>query len=81
MASFKRRRDKYHAHFDKDYFFQRKKLQEDAPLKKTDFEEVEAVMSKVLNRYSEAYDATAYRLRAGNVNDLAHLLDRVRDDS
>jgi HEPN superfamily AbiU2-like protein len=78
LSSFKVRRDKFHAHFDEDYFFQRDKLQQDAPLRWSDLEELEAVMDKVLNRYSEAYDATGYVLKVANIRDLVHLLDRVR---
>jgi len=61
LRSFKLRRDKFHAHFDKDYFFDRKKLSEDAPLKWSDLEEVVDVMKDIINRYSAAYDGNLYQ--------------------
>lgn len=51
----------------------------DAPLKWSDLEEIEKVLGQILNRYSLAYDATSYTLKLGNIRDLHHLLDRVRD--
>lgn len=81
MPSLKRRRDKFHAHFDKAYFFQRDKIQQDAPLKWSGLEEIEDVLGRILDRYSAAYDATVYLLKLGNVRDLRHLLDRVRHGS
>lgn len=75
LDSFKLRRDKFHAHFDKDYFFDRDKLSEQAPLKWSDLEKVVEVMKDIINKYSSAYDGNLYHVEPINVNDLDYLLD------
>ncbi len=77
LRSFKLRRDKFHAHFDKKYFFDRKKLSQDAPLKWSDLEEVIRVMKDIINRYSAAYDGKLYKLEPINATDVDYLLDRL----
>jgi hypothetical protein len=42
--SFKIRRDKFHGHFDKEYFFDRTKLDKDAPLLWNDLDDVAEAM-------------------------------------
>lgn len=49
LPSFILRRDKFHAHFDKEYFFDRRKLSEDAPLKWSDLGEVVKAMKEIIN--------------------------------
>lgn len=52
LKSFKIRRDKYHGHFDKEYFFDRNRLAEDAPLSWADLDDSKTVMIQLLNGYS-----------------------------
>jgi hypothetical protein len=80
LPSFKLRRDKFHAHFDKKYFFDRTKLTHEAPLKWSDLTEVVEVMKDVINRYSAAYDGSLYALEPINVTDIDSLLDRLHRD-
>ena len=75
LPSFKLRRDKYHAHFDKEYFFDRDKLLEEAPLKWADLTQVVEVMNEILNDYSADYDGNRYVLEPINVTDVDYLLD------
>ncbi|TRZ50249.1 hypothetical protein D4S03_07055 [bacterium] len=77
LPHFKLRRDKFHAHFDKAYFFDRSKLGNEAPLKWSDLEEVTKVMNDILNHYSAAYDGNVYHLEPFNIYDIDQLLDIV----
>ena len=74
---FKLRRDKFHAHFDKNYFFDRGKLGNDAPLKWSDLEAVIEVMGDILNHYSAAYDGNVYHSEPFNIYDVDYLLDML----
>ncbi len=60
LPNIKIRRDKFHAHFDRQYFFDRKKLGEETPLKWSDMEQMIKTMIDVFNDYSVAYDGIAY---------------------
>lgn len=77
LPSFKLRRDKFHAHFDKKYFFDRKKLAQEAPLKWADLTQVVEVMKDIINGYSADYDGNLYALEPINVIDVGYLLDRL----
>jgi len=77
LKSFRLRRNKFHAHFDKEYFFDRKKLSKEAPLKWSDLEKVIDVIKDIINRYSAAYDGNLYELEPVNVTDVDYLLDRL----
>ena len=77
LPHFKLRRDKFHAHFDKNYFFDRGKLGNDAPLKWSDLEAVIEVMGDILNHYSAAYDGNVYHLEPFNIYDVDYLLDML----
>jgi len=79
LCNFKLRRDKFHAHFDKKYFFNRSNLSKDAPLKLSDMEQIIKVMGDVINRYSAAYDGNVYKLEPFNVNDVDYLLDILHE--
>jgi hypothetical protein len=77
LPSFKLRRDKFHAHFDKEYFFDRKKLAEEAPLRQSDLTQVVEAMKNIINGYSADYDGNLYALEPINVTDVNYLLDRL----
>lgn len=77
LPSFKLRRDKFHAHFDKKYFFDRKKFAQEAPLKWSDLTQVVEAMKDIINGYSADYDGTLYALEPINVTDVNYLLDRL----
>lgn len=77
LDSFKLRRDKFHAHFDKEYFFDRKKISQDAPLKWNDMDEVFELMKGMLNKYSSSYDGNIYHLVPVNVHDVDRVLDAL----
>lgn len=77
LTSFKLRRDKFNAHFDKDYFFDRHKLANEAPIKWADLDKLLKLMSDILNRYSVAYDGCSYSITPINVNDVDHLLNKL----
>lgn len=75
LPSFKKRRDKFHAHFDKDYAFQRKQISKDAPIKFSDLSDVVEVLKNILNTYSAAYDGKVYKMSLMNINDIDYVLD------
>jgi len=77
LPSFKLRRDKFHAHFDKKYFFDRKKVVKEAPLKWSDLTQLVEAMKNIINGYSADYDGTLYALEPINVTDVDYLLDRL----
>lgn len=77
LQSIRIRRDKFHAHFDKEYFFDRKRLGDDAPLRWSDLEEALSLVKDILNRYSAAYDGNLYDLEPLNASDLDDLLEEL----
>jgi hypothetical protein len=79
LKSFRIRRDKFHAHFDREFFFDRKRLTDDAPITWADLEEVVKVLSEVVNKYSSAYDAHHFEMTASNISDLDDVLNGLRE--
>lgn len=79
LPHFERRRQKFHAHFDKEYFFDRKKLKNDAPLKWPDLNRIIDVMDDILNKYSASYDGNTYHLNPLNIHDVDHVLDILHE--
>lgn len=75
LQKFKLRRDKFHAHFDKKYFFNKTKLGEDAPIKWKDLNNILDTMADILNTYSAAYDGNVYHLKPSNIHDVGRTLD------
>lgn len=76
LQNFRTLRDKFYAHFDKEYFFDRERMAEEAPTW-GDLERVIVVISDLINRYSAAYDGELFVLEPENINDLDYLLDRL----
>lgn len=64
------RRDKFHAHFDKEYFTQKEKLSDDAPIKWSDLDEVIKLIDEVFNRYSVAFDGGGWSFDVVNLYDI-----------
>jgi AbiU2 len=81
LKSVKLRRDKFHSHFDKRYFFDRKRIAQDAPLTWSDLDNLVGLFKNILNRYSAAYDGQVFRLEPLDINDLNFLLERLRQAS
>ena len=79
LEPFKLRRDKFHAHFDKDYFFERERLSKEAPVTWSEVEDVIRTMSEIINHYSSAYDGRLFSLQPMNINDLDYLLNRLHE--
>lgn len=76
LQTFTTLRDKFYGHFDKEYFFDRERLMNEAPTW-GDLEKVTVVISDVINHYSAAYDGQLFKLEPENINDLDYLLDRL----
>ena len=79
LKSFKIRRNKYHAHFDKEYFFDRGKIDQDAPLNWNDFEEVIEITKDILSRYSSSFDGTVNAIVPINSTDINRILNILYD--
>ena len=77
LKSFKLRRDKFQAHFDKEYFFERNKLHSDAPLTWEDLEQAIQLGKEILNSYSADYDGNTHAVEPINAGDVDHLLDHL----
>lgn len=69
-------RDNFYGHFDKEYFFDRARMANEAPTW-GDLEKLTVVISDVINRYSAAYDGQLFVLEPENINDLDYLLDSL----
>lgn len=76
LQNFTTLRDKFYGHFDKEYFFDRERMANEAPTW-GDLEKVTEVISHVINRYSAAYDGQLFALEPENINDLDYLLDSL----
>lgn len=74
LQSIRIRRDKFHGHFDKDYFFDRARLQDEAPLQWGDLDEAANIMGTMLNDYSVDFDGEMFSWKTMNIDDLRHLL-------
>lgn len=74
LKSFRLRRDKFHGHFDKDYFFDRNRFQTEAPIRWKDLEEAGDLMGSILNSYSVDFDGALYSWDKVNIDDLTVLL-------
>jgi len=79
LPAIRLRRNKFHAHFDKEYFFDKGRLATDAPLRIPDLEELISVATEVVNRYSTAYDGVYFRTTTMNATDIDELLDIVHE--
>jgi hypothetical protein len=77
LKSFRLRRDKFHAHFDKRYFFDRSRIAEEAPLTWSDLDKAIELFKNILNQYSGAYDGAVFHIEPLNIDDLNYLLDRL----
>lgn len=68
------RRDKFHGHFDKDYFFDRERLHDEAPIRWMDLDEASNVMGGMLNDYSVDFDGQMFSWKTVGIDDLGSLL-------
>ena len=77
LRSIKKRRDKFHAHFDAQYFFDRSSISKEAPLTWADLDEAVKVATEVLNTYSAAYDGKILISEPVNAADVDYLLNEL----
>lgn len=73
LPSIRLRRDKFQGHFDKDYFFDRARLQSEAALTWIDLEDAGEAMGTMLDGYSVDFDGVFHCWDAPK--DLRRLLD------
>ena len=79
IDSIRTRRDKFHAHFDKEFFFDRKKLQEAAPILWDNLEQILKTIKETVNNYSADYDGNLFEYQPLNINDIDIILDRLHE--
>jgi len=79
IANIKIQRDKFHAHFDSKYFFDRDKLDIDAPVTWNDLDSIKDLSKKLLSRYSKAFDGTGIAITPVNIEDINGILDIVKN--
>jgi len=79
IASIRTRRDKFHAHFDSDFFFNRKALQKTAPIFWDELEIILETIKKIVNKYSADYDGNLFLYKPLNINDVDIILDRLHE--
>ena len=75
LKSIRLRRDKFHGHFDKDYFYDRDRLAAEAPIRWQDLGAAETLMVQLVNDYSVDFDGNMYAKNTINIDDLDVLLD------
>lgn len=78
LKSIQLRRDKFQSHFDKDYFFDRQKLQREAPITWESLAEAGDVMVTMLNNYSADFDGQLFASETLGIDDLTRLLHAAR---
>jgi hypothetical protein len=78
LKSIKLRRDKFHSHFDKDYFFDRTKLAIEAPITWANLSEAGEVMGQIVNDYSADFDGELHAWESMGIDDLTRLLHAAR---
>ncbi|OGP92721.1 MAG: hypothetical protein A2Z19_02075 [Deltaproteobacteria bacterium RBG_16_54_18] len=81
LPSFKLRRDKFYAHFDSAYLFERHKLEDEAPLVLGDLTKIAEIMNDIINTYSTAYDGNIFLLKPLNVTDIDRILDFIHKNN
>jgi AbiU2 len=79
LQGLKTRRDRYHAHFDKKYFFNLQRLASDAPIALRDLGNAVKALSSIVNKYSSAYDGKIYEMTSSNINDFEYILYVLRE--
>ena len=78
LPSLKTRRDKFYGHFDKGYFFDRTRLDKEAPLDWLAVDAALHTMEQVFNRYSAQFDGKTFSIKPVNIGDLDSLLARAK---
>jgi hypothetical protein len=71
-------RDKYHAHLDRDYFFEPGRLRDTAPLRWQDLTEIRSTIEEILNRYSGAFNGDVLAFEPMNARDVEVVIDALR---
>ena len=71
-------RDKYHAHLDRDYFFEPGRLGDTAPLRWQDLTEIRSTVEEILNRYSAAFNGDVLAFEPMNALDVEVVIDALR---
>jgi hypothetical protein len=77
IEKFKLHRDKYHAHFDKEYFFKQGALNEEAPITWAEIEPLPRVALDILNKYSAYYDGSLNTADYIGIHDIDSILDNL----
>jgi len=77
VKELERLRHKYYAHFDSDYFLDRKSLWDGAGINFAALENMGNVAQEVLLHYSLAYDGVGFNVEYTNVDDINGLFDLI----
>jgi AbiU2 len=75
LRSFKERRDKFHGHFDKEYFFDRTRLGTEFPLSLADLDEAGTIMGGIVNKYSSGFDGVAFVWEVQGIDDFDNFIE------
>ncbi|HQH27516.1 MAG TPA: hypothetical protein PLP17_08990 [Oligoflexia bacterium] len=73
------RRNKFHAHFDKKYFFNRAALDQEAPISWEELTEAVKLTQETVNKYSSHHDGSATEFMALNCDDVNGVLKAIRE--
>lgn len=79
LPSIRLLRDKFHGHFDKEYFFDRMRLSSNAAITWADLQEAGEVMGTMLNDYSVDFDGVFHSWNTPN--DLHRLLNAAAKET
>ena len=77
MVALRRLRHKYYAHFDKEFFLDRKNLWRDVDVNFGALEKMGEVAQEILLHYSLAYDGIGFSIEVSNVDDVTDLFGLI----
>lgn len=78
VSSLRLLRNKYHAHFDPDFFVDPDRLGEAAPLRWQDLTDIRSTVEEILNRYSAAFNGNVFAFQSMNARDAEYVIDALR---
>ncbi len=77
VAAIRHLRHKYYAHFDKEFFLNKKGLLDNAEINFASLETMGEIAQEVLLHYSLAYDGIGFSVSATNMDDLTNLFGLI----
>jgi hypothetical protein len=81
LRNIKRRRNKYHAHFDKPFLLNKARLNKQFNLDRNSLLDAVKVTENIINNYSNAYDRISHIFDPLNQLDVDRIIDLIRQEN